>query len=136
MRANELVHLSGRRSANAIRARGEVVAHKAGYTTASSGYVVIDRKSLARRGRSIHVVLFEQDRADQADDCLVVGEDTDDLGAALDLAVDPFDRVGNRYEDVGADVWLRRFGPRRWCDHPGRRHREHEGAGRPLYTMS
>ena len=94
MRANELVHLSGRRSANTIRARGEVVAHKAGYTTASSGYVVIDRKSLARRGRSIHVVLFEQDRADQADDCLVVAEDTDDLGAALDLAVDPFDRVG------------------------------------------
>lgn len=23
-----------------------------------------------------------------------------------------------------------------WCDHPGRRYREHEGAGRPLYTMS
>jgi hypothetical protein len=23
-----------------------------------------------------------------------------------------------------------------WCDHPGRRHREHEGAGRPIHTMS
>jgi hypothetical protein len=23
-----------------------------------------------------------------------------------------------------------------WCDHPGRRHREHEGAGRPMRTMS
>jgi hypothetical protein len=23
-----------------------------------------------------------------------------------------------------------------WCDHPGQRHREHEGAGRPMYTMS
>ena len=23
-----------------------------------------------------------------------------------------------------------------WCDHPGRRHREHEGAGRPLHMMS
>lgn len=23
-----------------------------------------------------------------------------------------------------------------WCDYPGRRHREHEGAGRPIHTMS
>ncbi len=23
-----------------------------------------------------------------------------------------------------------------WCDHPGRRHREHEGVGRPIRTMS
>ena len=23
-----------------------------------------------------------------------------------------------------------------WCDHPGRRHREHEGVGRPMHTMS
>ena len=23
-----------------------------------------------------------------------------------------------------------------WCDHPGQRHREHEGAGRPVHTMS
>ena len=23
-----------------------------------------------------------------------------------------------------------------WCDHPGQRHREHEGAGRPMRTMS
>jgi len=23
-----------------------------------------------------------------------------------------------------------------WCDHPGQRHREHEGAGRPMHTMS
>jgi hypothetical protein len=23
-----------------------------------------------------------------------------------------------------------------WCDHPGQRHREHEGAGRPIHTMS
>jgi hypothetical protein len=94
MRANELVHLSGRRSANTIRARGDVAARKAGYTTASTGYVVIDRKSLARRGRSIHVVLFEQDSADQADDGVVVWEDADDLGAALDFAIDALDRVG------------------------------------------
>lgn len=23
-----------------------------------------------------------------------------------------------------------------WCDHPGQRHREHEGVGRPIYSMS
>ena len=23
-----------------------------------------------------------------------------------------------------------------WCDHPGQRHREHESAGRPMYSMS
>ena len=23
-----------------------------------------------------------------------------------------------------------------WCDHPGQRHREHEGAGRPMNSMS
>ena len=23
-----------------------------------------------------------------------------------------------------------------WCDHPGQRRREHEGAGRPIHTMS
>ena len=23
-----------------------------------------------------------------------------------------------------------------WCDHPGLRHREHDGAGRPMRTMS
>ena len=109
MRANELVHLFGRRSANTIRARGEVAASKAGYTTASTGYVVIDRKSLARRGRSIHVVLLEQDGADEPDDGVVVGEDAHHLGSALDLTVDPLDRVGNRYEDGGANVRLQRF---------------------------
>ena len=55
------------------------------------------------------VVLLEEDRADEPDDGLVVGEDADDLGAALDLTIDPFDWVGNRYEDGGADVRLQRF---------------------------
>jgi hypothetical protein len=40
------------------------------------------------------VVLFEQQRADEADDGAVVGEDADDVGAPLDLAVEAFDRVG------------------------------------------
>ncbi len=50
------------------------------------------------------VVLFEQDSSDQAGDRLLVWEDADDLGAPLDLPVEPFDRVGNRYEAPGANV--------------------------------
>ena len=40
------------------------------------------------------VVLLEEDGADEAGDGGLVGEDADDLGAALDLAVEPFERVG------------------------------------------
>jgi hypothetical protein len=39
------------------------------------------------------VVLFEEDGTDEANDGLVVGEDADDLGAALDLTVDALDRA-------------------------------------------
>jgi hypothetical protein len=50
--------------------------------------------------------------------------------AALELFVQPLDRVRNRNEDGGAfctccdtvDCGV-------WCDHPGQRRREHEGAG-------
>jgi hypothetical protein len=38
-------------------------------------------------------VLLEQDRTDEACDGLFVGEDADDLGSALDLAINPFERV-------------------------------------------
>jgi hypothetical protein len=40
------------------------------------------------------VVLFEQQRPDQADDGGLVREDTDHLGAPLDLAVEPLDGIG------------------------------------------
>ena len=40
------------------------------------------------------VVLFEQDRSDEPDDGVLVGEDADDVGPALDLAVEPFEAVG------------------------------------------
>ena len=40
------------------------------------------------------VVLLHQDGADETDDGVVVGEDVDDVGAALDLAVESFDRIG------------------------------------------
>ena len=67
---------------------------KAGYTTASAGFPVSHRtNTLAARGRSIHIILFEQQGADEADDGLVIGEDADDVGPALDLAVDALDRI-------------------------------------------
>jgi hypothetical protein len=40
------------------------------------------------------VVLFEQDGTDEAGDGGLVGEDADDLGASLDLAVQAFERIG------------------------------------------
>jgi len=40
------------------------------------------------------IVLLEQDGADQAGDGVLIGEDADDLGAPLDLAVEPFQRIG------------------------------------------
>ncbi len=50
------------------------------------------------------VILLEQDRPDQTSDCVVIGEDADDLGAAFDFAVEPLEPVGNRYESPGADL--------------------------------
>jgi hypothetical protein len=38
--------------------------------------------------------LFEQDGSDETPDSGLVGEDADDLGAPLDLAVEAFDRIG------------------------------------------
>ncbi|MET3758438.1 hypothetical protein ABID08_005820 [Rhizobium binae] len=40
------------------------------------------------------VILFEEQRADEPDDGILVGEDADNLGSALDLAVQSLDRVG------------------------------------------
>src|SRR6188472_1156060 len=83
------------------------------------------------------VVLFEEDCSDEACDGGLVGEDADDLGAALDLAVYPLERIGNRYEASGASVSaVCLLGGGVCCEHPGQRLREHEGAGRPMYSMS
>ncbi|ESW63052.1 hypothetical protein X773_33890 [Mesorhizobium sp. LSJC285A00] len=49
------------------------------------------------------VVLFEQERADEADDDVVVRKDADDLGAPLNLAVEPFDWVGA--VELGGAPW-------------------------------
>ena len=58
------------------------------------------------------------------------------MSRALDTVSEPPEVVGNRYEDGGADFppWF--FDRGIWCDHPGQRHREHEGVGRPMHTMS
>ncbi len=40
------------------------------------------------------IVVFEQQRADETNDGIVVGKDADDLGAPLDLAVETFDWIG------------------------------------------
>ena len=40
------------------------------------------------------VVLFKQQCADEADDGAIVGEDADDLGAPLDLAIESLDGIG------------------------------------------
>jgi hypothetical protein len=37
------------------------------------------------------VVLFEQDRADEAGDGVLIGEDADNLGPPLDLAIEALD---------------------------------------------
>jgi len=48
--------------------------------------------------------LFEKESADEADDGIVIWEDSDDLGSSLDLAVDALDGVDNRYEMTGASI--------------------------------
>jgi hypothetical protein len=42
------------------------------------------------------VILFQQNGTDQPDDGRFVGEDADDVGAPLDLAVQSFERIGCR----------------------------------------
>jgi hypothetical protein len=39
------------------------------------------------------IILFEQERADEPRDGLLVREDADDIGAPLDLAVETLDRI-------------------------------------------
>ncbi len=40
------------------------------------------------------VVLLHQHSPDEADDAVFVREDSDDVGAALDLLVEPLERIG------------------------------------------
>ena len=67
----------------------------------------------SRGGRPVHrfvavanvpplLKLLEQDGTDQTGGGSLVGEDADNVGAPLDLAIEAFQRIGNRYEDSGA----------------------------------
>ena len=47
------------------------------------------------------IVLFEQQRTDQSDDGVFIGEDTDNLAAPLDLAVEAFEGIGIGYAGAG-----------------------------------
>lgn len=50
--------------------------------------------SSSGRAGTPFIVLFEQDRSDEADNSILVGEDADHLGPSLDLTVAAFDRIG------------------------------------------
>ena len=50
------------------------------------------------------VILLEQDGADEPGDSSLIRKDANDLGPALDLAVEAFEWVRNRYEEGGAEV--------------------------------
>jgi hypothetical protein len=39
------------------------------------------------------VIALEQQRTDETHDGIVIGEDADDVGAALDLAIQALDRI-------------------------------------------
>ena len=67
---------------------------------------------------------------------LPVRECANDARAPPDLAQNTLERIVNRYEILGANVRLRSSGSSRMVRPSGRRHREHEGAGRPIRTMS
>jgi len=67
---------------------------------------------------------------------LPVWERADNAGASPDLAQNAFQRVVNRYEILGAAVRLRCSRSWRMVRPSGQGHREHEGAGRPIRTMS
>jgi hypothetical protein len=60
----------------------------------------------------------------------------DDLEATALLDKKSFKQIRNRYEILGADVRLRYSRSWRMVRPSGQRHREHEGVGRPIRTMS
>lgn len=51
--------------------------------------------SYTESGPNTHIILFKQLRADEADDDFIVGDDADNLGAALDFAVEMFNRISS-----------------------------------------
>lgn len=69
---------------------------QAAYSAGGDGGIIADggdrfQGHVAGAPDGSFVVLFEQDRTDQPNDGLFAGEEADDLGAALDLAVEALD---------------------------------------------
>ena len=67
---------------------------------------------------------------------LAVGQCTDDAGAPRDLAQDLLERIVNRYEMCGANVGLRHSKLWHVVRPLGQRHRQHDGVGRPIRSIS
>ena len=68
------------------------------------GHVLVGQ--VAPFGDGPLVVGLDDDRGDEARDAGVVGEEPDDVGAPLDLAVDPLERVGG-LDLAPAELWER-----------------------------
>jgi len=77
------------------------------------------------------VVLLQEQRADEAHDRRLVWEDGDDVGAPLDLAVEAFERICNRYV-IGGCPDRRPRDPGRSVALPGSWGPGARKAGRPL----
>ena len=90
----ELAHLSGRRSAKTIRACGSVAALQGRIHDCKRRLHHRQSKPVAKRGRSIHIVLFQHQRTDQSNNGTIIGKDADDIGAAFNFAVEALERIG------------------------------------------
>src|SRR6185295_7526959 len=73
---------------------------------------------VAGSARRPFVVLLQEQRADETHDRRLVGKDGDDVGAPLDLAVEAFERICNRYV-IGGCPNRRPRDPRRSVVLPG-----------------
>lgn len=83
------------------------------------------------------VGLLQQQRPDKPDNGGLVREYADDISPALDLAVEPLNRVGNGYEGGGAClIRLGRLPSWRMVRPSGTRGTGSTSVGRPMYSMS
>ena len=84
--------MSGRRSANTIRACGDVAARQGRIHDRKTRYchcVIV----LAIRGWSIHIILLQQKRSDEAGDGVVVWKDPHHVRSPLDFAVETLNGI-------------------------------------------
>ena len=84
--------MSGRRSANTIRACGDVAARQGRIHDRKTRYchcVIV----LAIRGWSIHIILLQQERSDETGDGVVVWKDPHHVRSALNFAIETLNGV-------------------------------------------